>query len=226
MRLRITFSKTGALRYTGHLYLHKIWERTVRRAGLPLAYTQGFHPGPKIQLASALPLGFIGDAEVVDVWLEEVGEPGGETSPASCREMLQAAAPPGLEIREIAGVDPHFPPLQTQLISAEYTATLLDPVDEAGLAAKISGLLEAASLPRERRNKSYDLRPLVEALSLTPTPLPLGEGKEVRVFMRLAAREGATGRPEEVLDALGVPADAARIERTRLIFKSDPGGPA
>ncbi len=71
MRLRITFSKSGSLRYTGHLDLHSIWERTVRRAGLPLSYTHGFHPGPKIQLASALPLGFIGCAEIVDLWLDE-----------------------------------------------------------------------------------------------------------------------------------------------------------
>jgi radical SAM-linked protein len=64
MRLRITFSKTGSLRYTGHLDLQTVWERTARRAGLPLAYTQGFHPGPRIQIASALPLGFIGHAEI------------------------------------------------------------------------------------------------------------------------------------------------------------------
>ena len=74
MRLRITFSKSGALRYTGHLDLHSLWERTVRRAGLPLAYTQGFHPGPKIQLASALPLGFVGRAEIVDMWINEPGD--------------------------------------------------------------------------------------------------------------------------------------------------------
>ena len=74
MRLRITFSKSGTLRYIGHLDLQSVWERTVRRAGLPLAYTQGFHPGPKIQLASALPLVFIGRAEVVDLWINETGE--------------------------------------------------------------------------------------------------------------------------------------------------------
>ncbi len=57
-RLRLTFAKTAAMRYTGHLDLHTTWERTLRRARLPLAYSQGFHPQPKIQLASALPLGF------------------------------------------------------------------------------------------------------------------------------------------------------------------------
>ena len=48
MRIRITFAKTGALRYIGHLDLHRMWERVARRAGLSLAYTQGFHPQPKI----------------------------------------------------------------------------------------------------------------------------------------------------------------------------------
>ena len=98
MRLRITFSKSGTLRYTGHLDLQSIWERTVRRAGLPLAYTQGFHPSPKIQIASALPLGFIGSAEIVDVWLQDnVGagfipaQVGDEPRPYA--DILQLAAP-------------------------------------------------------------------------------------------------------------------------------------
>ncbi len=248
MRLRITFSKTGALRYTGHLDLHKIWERTVRRAGLPLAYTQGFHPGPKIQLAAALPLGFSSRAEVVDVWLDEAEGPVVQPS----ADVLQAAVPPGLTILEISEVDAHAPALQTLVVSAEYEATLLDPVDEADLARRLADLLAAPSLPRERRGKAYDLRPLIEQLSLAPSsPLPpgvpsgcfakgRGEGREegvrgsdgspsrlqgqapaVHIFMRLAAREGATGRPEEVLDALGIPLEAAHIERTRLIFETD-----
>ena len=58
MRVRLTFTKQGALRYTGHLDLHKILERSIRRAKLPLAYSQGYHPQPKINLAAALPLGF------------------------------------------------------------------------------------------------------------------------------------------------------------------------
>ena len=67
MRIRITFSKQGALRYTGHLDLHNLWERAARRAAIPLAYSQGFHPQPKIQLAAALPLGFSSRAEVCSI---------------------------------------------------------------------------------------------------------------------------------------------------------------
>jgi radical SAM-linked protein len=215
MRLRITFSKTDALRYTGHLDLHSIWERTIRRAGLPLAYTQGFHPGPKIQLASALPLGFIGRAEVLDLWINEPGD----APDRPFQEILQPAAPPGLVISSVEVVDEHGPALQTQVISAEYEVSLLEPRDSLLLEESISSLLGSASIPRERRGKPYDLRPLIESLSLASTPLPKGEGVELRVLMTLAAREGATGRPEEVLDVLGIPVETTRIERTRLILR-------
>ncbi len=232
MRLRITFSKSGALRYTGHLDLQTIWERTVRRAGLPLAYTQGFHPGPRIQIASALPLGFIGRAEIVDVWLlDNVGAglsaPQGYTSvqggdgPRPYVDLLQPAAPPGLTIISVEQVDERGPALQTQVTSAVYEVALLDPVDEKELAERLAAMLEAESLPRERRRKQYDLRPLIEEISISPCPFPSGRGAGVRVFMRLAACEGATGRPEEVLDILGIQVEMARIERVRLILKND-----
>ena len=213
MRLRITFSKTGSLRYTGHLDLQTVWERTARRAGLTLAYTHGFHPGPRIQIASALPLGIAGTAEIVDLWLDS--DPG---EAAETRGRLQAGAPPGLIILQVETVDEHGPALQTQVESAEYQVTLLEPVSGPDLQERLDGLLHAAALPRQRRDKSYDLRPLIEELTLTPGSSPEGVG--VRVFMRLAARAGATGRPEEVLDALGIPMEAARIERTRLLLKS------
>jgi radical SAM-linked protein len=211
MRLRITFSKSGALRYSGHLDLHSIWERTIRRAGLLLSYTQGFHPGPKLQLASALPLGIIGRAEIVDIWINELSQP----MDRSYKEILQPAAPPGLVISSVAVVDEHGPALQTQVVSAEYDVTLLDPCDIPGLVKGISTLLEAASLSRERRGKAYDLRPLIESLELLPAE---GSGA-LRLHLRLAARNGATGRPEEVLDALGIPFETTRIERTRLNLK-------
>ena len=215
MRLRITFSKTGSLRYIGHLDLQSLWERTLRRAGLPLAYTQGFHPGPKIQIASALPLGFLGRAEIVDVWLQD-GIGADAVRPDV--DLLQSAAPPGLTILSVEQVDDHGPALQTQVVSAEYAVTLLESVDEAALAAKIAALLEAAALPRERRGKPYDLRPLVEALEREPAPSSMS-GTGI-LLMRLAAREGATGRPEEVLAVLGIPVESTRVERTRLILKN------
>lgn len=208
MRIRLTFSKQGALRYAGHLDLHTLWERTARRASLPLAYSQGFHPQPKIQLASALPLGFSSRAELMDIWLKE------DRDTDQLRADLQAALPSGIQILSIEQVDDRAPALQTQVVSAEYEVTI--PAEIAsGLDGKLAALLEAESLPRERRGKQYDLRPLIEQIS----PLPMGERSGMKLLFRLTSREGATGRPEEVLAQLEIPAEATRIERTRLIFQ-------
>jgi radical SAM-linked protein len=205
-RIRITFSKTGALRYIGHLDLHRMWERASRRAGLKLAYSQGFHPQPKIQLASALPLGFSSRCEVADLWLEN------PPNPAEIPSMLQGAVPPGLVIQQAIQVEERGPALQTQVVSAEYEITLLDEADRNELGLRLAAVMEAACLPRERRGKPYDLRPLIEAMRLQD---------EVTLFLRLAARESATGRPEEVLDQLQIPLENTRIERTRLLFKPE-----
>ncbi|HLO18420.1 MAG TPA: TIGR03936 family radical SAM-associated protein, partial [Anaerolineales bacterium] len=192
--------------------LHKLWERAARRAELPLAYSQGFHPQPKMNMAAALPLGFSSRCEVMDMKLEHA------VSLSDLPTRLNTTLPAGLQVVDVEQVDERAPALQTQVASAEYEVTLTESVDGSELKRKIDSVIESKSLPRERRGKIYDLRPLIEELTLTPTPLPEREGQRVRVFMRLAAREGATGRPEEVLDVLGIAFEETRIERTRLIF--------
>ena len=208
MRARITFSKQGALRYTGHLDLHRLWERAMRRADLPLSYSQGFHPQPKISLASALPLGFSSRDEALDVRFNE------EIPTEEIASRLQVSLPPDIQIIRVESVDEKLPALQTLVLSAVYQVELTEPVDGSELRQKAEELLRAESLPRERRGKSYDLRPLIESLSVSMA----ADGK-ISLHMRLAAREGATGRPEEVLNALGIEPEYTRVERTQLIFQ-------
>ena len=212
MRIRITFAKQGALRYTGQIDLHKLWERAARRAELPLAYSQGFHPQPKINIAAALPLGFSSRCEVMDMKLER------EIPLEGLRDKLQGTLPTGIQVLNLETADERAPALQTQVVAAEYEITLTEPIDRSELKRKVDSVLESESIIRERRGKKYDLRPLIEALA--SSPLPMGEEQGMRIIMRLAAREGATGRPEEVLDVLGIPFEETRIERTRLIFHS------
>ena len=220
MRIRITFVKQDALRYTGHLDLHKLWERAARRAELPLAYSQGFHPQPKMNMAAALPLGFSSRCEVLDMRLER--EIPLEDLPA----RLNTTLPSGLQVVEVVQVEEGEPALQTQVRSAEYEVTLTEAVDASELQRRVDSLKDSKSIPRERRGKKYDLRPLIEELQLLESngsPLiqehtPMGRLGLQRIFMRLTAREGATGRPEEVLDVLGIPFEGTRIERTRLVF--------
>ncbi|MCE9645119.1 MAG: TIGR03936 family radical SAM-associated protein [Chloroflexi bacterium] len=208
MRARITFTKQGALRYTGHLDLHRLWERAMRRAELPISYSQGFHPQPKISLAAALPLGFASRGEVLDVRFNE------DLPTEEIARRLKDSLPPDIQITEVESVDERAPALQTQVLSAAYDVHLTEPVDGSALKRKVEELMMSESLPRERRGKFYDLRPLVEMLSMVTE----ADGR-VWLRMTLASREGATGRPEEVLNALGIEPEYTRVERTRLIFQ-------
>jgi radical SAM-linked protein len=220
MRVQVTFSKTGPLKYIGNLDLYALWERAVRRAGLPLMYSNAFHPQPKINFASALPLGFTSRCEVVDLRLDQ------EIEPSDLSQRLQGVMPSGILILDVRGVEESSPALQTQVIAAEYEVTitetniLSDPSvsrsnvitdeDIRSLKHSIEVVMAESSLPRERRGKAYDLRPLIENLEVV---------SENKLFMRLTAREAATGRPEEVLDALGIAIENTRVERVNLIFQ-------
>ncbi len=208
MRARITFTKQGALRYIGHLDLHRLWERAMRRAELPLTYSQGFHPQPKINLAAALPLGFSSRGEVLDVRLNE------EIPTEEIATRLKVNLPADIRVTKVESVDERAPALQTQVLSATYEVHLTEPVDGPDLTRKVEELMLSESLPRERRGKSYDLRPLIEMLSVVTEA-----NGELWLRMTLSARDGATGRPEEVLNVLGIEPEYTRVERTRLIFQ-------
>jgi radical SAM-linked protein len=157
-----------------------------------------------MSLAAALPLGFSSTCEVLDMRLEREidldGLPG----------RLNNTLPPGIQVTNVEQVDEREPALQTQVASAEYRIKWTGSGDGSDLKRRIQSVLESESLPRERRGKPYNLRPLIETMD--------AEGDTIT--MQLAAREGATGRPEEVLDVLGIAFEDTTIERTRLIFNT------
>jgi radical SAM-linked protein len=206
-RYRIRFAKSTPLRFIGHLDLHRTWERTLRRAGAPLAYSEGYNPRPRLNLGLALPLGCTSQGDLLDVMLEASWE-----SEDLCQALRQAA-PPGLIVEAVWPVPPGTPPLQREVSSCEYEVELVADADVPYLQDAIQRLLGSDSLPRERRGKSYDLRPLVDGLTLE-----IGERAErPRLVMQLAAREGATGRPEEVLLELGLDPLAHVPHRARVL---------
>ncbi len=241
MRLRVTFSKGGPLVYTSHLDLARAWERALRRAGVGLVYSGGFNPRPKLQLAAALPLGHTAEAEWLDVWLEKPTRGRGAEEQGSggvvedFARALVPVLPDGLTISQVCQVMLNEPALQTQVVAAEYCVTvewypdLVEGWDEpaGAVEARIERVLAATELPQERRGRRYDLRPLIERLWLERCPEPCPEprrravegrvvGGEVVLGMQLAARAGATARPEAVLDVLGMGDAFARYHRRRL----------
>ena len=217
--MRITFAKGGPIKYTSHLDLMRAWERALRRAGISLAYSGGFNPRPKLQLAAALPLGHTGEAELLDIWLEEpkrsrgAEEQGSRGVVEDFVKRLVPVLPEGLTVRQVRVVKPREPALQTQVVAAEYRVTVEWDEPAEAVEARIERVLAAGELPQERRGRRYDLRPLIERLWLERA-----EGGEVVLGMQLAAREGATARPESVLGVLGMDGTFARYHRRRLLL--------
>lgn len=194
------------MKYVGHLDLHRSWERTFRRSGLPLQYSLGFHPQPHLNLACALPVGLTSQCELLDAWLE------GEFSLPQVKDALSANVPPGLDISAISVADDRAPALQTQVMSSVYHITFLDTIPD--LDDRVHRIFAAEHLPRIRREKPYDLRPLVESINLTSQ-----KAHETPILqVQLAAREGATGRPEELLDEMGIKFENTRVHRAKLIL--------
>jgi radical SAM-linked protein len=208
MRLRLTHTKTGPLIYIGNLDLVTLWERAARRAQLPLSYSKGFHPQPKLQIAAPLPLGYSSRCEVMDMRLDE------DRDAEEAVGALQAALPPGIQILRSETVAAELPPLPSMVLAVEYEVSLAGDA-ESQLEDRLERLLAAESLLRQRRGKEYDLRPLIEDLRLEHR-----DGVSAVLRMRLTARPGATGRPDEVLAALQVSLRGAHIERTAIVFQS------
>jgi radical SAM-linked protein len=209
-RLRFRFSKVGPARYISHLDLARTLERALNRARLPVAYTQGFNRRPRLQFAAALPLGFTSEAELGDVWLMETVEP------ATAHEQMMSRMAPGILIQRVWETPLEAPAMQAVTVETTFQALLPPEVDAAALHERIRTFLSAATVRRERRGKLYNLRPLVYDLSLAQTA-----EVDWRLTLRLALREGATGRPDEVLDALQLDPLDLHLHRTSIILDGD-----
>jgi len=185
-RLRIRFRKQADLKWIGHRDLARAFERLFRRAGLPLAMSEGFHPKPRMSFPSALAVGIGGDDEVMEVVLAEL------VDPASVHSSLAADAPEGLVLTDVAQVEPGK---KAQLAAVTYQARIPEDrrseVDHA-----IQRLMARSTCPvqRDGRSEPIDARAQLLELKLTGGVLE----------MRLAATRTASARPQEILDALGL----------------------
>lgn len=204
MRIRLIYEKMGNLRYTSALDIQKIWERSFKRAQIPLTYSQGFHPHPKMQIGLPLPLGYLGCEEIIDIWIEN------EMNLDSIQEKLTVFVPGGINLKNIQKIDESEKPLPNRIESADYEVRILNGHPEMeSLHIKIQEFMGKHSIIRKRREKEYDLRPLVKFLGVS-------QGDKRALCMQLRAEPGKTGRPDEVLDELGLDLSDCLIIRKKI----------
>lgn len=214
-RFRVRFRKAERVRYISHLDVLRSWERSIRRAGLPLTYSQGFTPHPKIAFASPLPLGFVGEAEIVDVTLDE------RVEPAEFEARLAAQTSDDLALISVTEIPTASPQPQAALLWAEYRVDIHGvSFEEASSSAREFLARDMFEWTEERNEKTrtYDLRSGVALLEAHQC------GEAVELSMRLQADQQMTARPEQVLAAVFPGAKPGLYRRTGLIF--DESSPA
>lgn len=209
-RLRLKFGRGEELKFLSHLDLMRLWERALRRAGLPLAYSEGFTPHPRISLAAPLSVGVTSQAELMDVFLSRW------VSPHSLVAQAKRQLPDGLDLLEAWPVGLNVPSLQSQVRFAEYKVEVDTGEGTQEVQAAIRSLLSVKELPwhhfRDTGARYYDLRALVDFLWLIDCQDAL-----CVLGMKLRCDARGTGRPEQVAKALGFSQRPKSIHRTNLI---------
>ena len=187
-RLRIQFAKTGSMALLSHLDLMRLLERALRRSGLPISFTGGFHPLPRVQIALALPLGAEADGEWMDMEFTEA------LDPLQLQQGLQPLLPPGITLLSVAEVPVSSPSLSQEIRAAVWS---FDVKLESGMtfdwSPAIAALLAADQLmwhdtDKKGRPRSRDCRSVLRRLDV----LSGQEGSRLR--LRLEADVDSMGR--------------------------------
>ncbi len=234
-RLRVTLGKLGSMALIGHLDLVRLFDRALRRAGLPIAFSGGFHPGPRLSPANALPLGATSSGEVVDFELTRA------IAPADFLQQLAAQLPDEIPLYDIVEVPLEEPSATKRLDQAEYYLYLAAEQDVPAPWQHwpwqhwVDGVIALDEYWWEKTTKSgktqlVNLRERLQELALTATDQTLPPGleypdKENGVWLRVVGNcrnDGNLLRPEQVVSMVGQvanqPLTLQHVHRSRLIF--------
>jgi len=217
MKVRIRFSKLGKVRFTSHRDVARIWERALRRAAVPVAYTEGFSPHPKLSFGLALSTGHESLGEYLDV--DIAGDTADPVAVEDLPARLDPGLPIGLDVQAAAEIAPGTPSLQQAVTSCTWhiEVTGLDgDRDAAELSDRVARCLDADSLvvTRERKGQKVtdDLRPAI--LSLVADP-------DRPVLSAELATQPRGVRPSELVALLGDDVSEGRVVRLHQWLSSD-----
>jgi radical SAM-linked protein len=190
-RLRVHYAKRGRLRFTSHRDFARAFERALRRAEVPMGYSAGFSPHPKISYVGAAPTGVASEAEYLEIGLSR------ESDPEAIRQALDEALPDGLDIVEVVAAGPGSLPARME---ASHWRVELPGVSAEDAARALAALLACAELSVERLTKdgrrSINVRPAIVHAEVAP-----GE----RAILVMVVRQVTPSvRPDDVLAALRI----------------------
>jgi radical SAM-linked protein len=217
VKLRVRFAKQGKVRWTSHRDVARMWERALRRVQLPVAYSAGFSPRPRLSFGLALSTGHESLAEYLDVDLaHDVGLDG-------LPGLLTPALPVGIDVTAVAPLGAGATSLQQDVTSCSWRITAIG-ADMATAAASVDGLLGASEVVVTRSRKGHesqdDIRPAVLSLTVVG-PVVADDGMPGVVLLADLAAQGRALRPGELLAALWPGAEERRVVRTHQWIERD-----
>ena len=217
MRVRVRFTKLGQIRWIGHRDVARVRERSLRRAELPVARTEGFSPRPKLSFGLALSTGHESLGEYLDIeFVEDVSFAVGDL--ATLPGRLNAALPVGMTVTAVADADPHAPSLQEDVVACRWELTVAG-VELATITDGVATALDAASLVVTRTRKGHDVTDDIRPALVDAQVCGLVDGG-VLVVAELATHPRSL-RPSEFLSAIAPGADEHRVLRTHQWIERD-----
>ena len=209
-RYRICYSKEGDMRYISHLDLQRTLSRSIRRAAIPVAYTQGFNPQQRLVFAAPLAIGIEGRNEYLDLYLTEQWEK------KRLIKALSAELPAGLEIKAVSIVNPLDKPLPALVEAALYKAVFSVLPQEGDQI--IQKLMEAKTVLAVRMGKNerkeVDIRPFIYSLEIGQSQ---GSGHCLSMLLATGSKGGA--RPEDILAFFPAEKEDVRLFRESVFIR-------
>jgi radical SAM-linked protein len=225
-RIRIRFAKVGKIRWTSHRDTARMWERAFRRVNLPLVWTNGFSPRPKVSFGLALPTGYESVAEYLD--LELVDDPSAtgrsEIDISALPAALSAALPQGIDAMAAMVIDDRARSLQEQVSVCTWRLAVVageeaTPVTEAEVAGRIQRVLDATSVVVTRERKGVDVTDDIrDGIISVRTAGTSTDG--VWVECDLTSRPRSL-RPSELVAALGPGVEQLHVRRLHQWIERD-----
>jgi radical SAM-linked protein len=218
-RIRIRFEKFGRIRFTSHRDVARVWERSLRRSRLPVSYSEGFSPRPRLRFGLALATAHESCGEYLDIDLEPGALSSGAVDPDALAALVNPTLPPGMTIQAVARVEPGTPSLQEAVVSCSWLVDVPD-LDPARAHDAVERVLAAEELPvtRTRKGKAVtdDVRPAVLALRVAdPDELPpAADWQPAGTLLRAElGTQPRACRPAELLAAVDQALEEGRVLR-------------
>lgn len=213
-RLRIKFARMESVKYISHLDIMRFWERALRRGDIPLAYSEGFSPHPKISIALPLPVGVTSETELADIELSK------KVAPAYFNKIIKSQLPAGFAVLQVFEIPKTAPSIQSLVCSSVYLATIKLENGLTSIEKAIQHVIGRDSIPwshhRDTGDRKYDIRPLIEEIKVLAV-----KDNQCILEMRLKAGNQGAGRPEQVVALLGLSDKLLSIHRTRIILTGE-----